>query len=148
MEAEYYTPELDEFHVGFEYQYMTNNCMGILDDTLGEWVTEEFSCSVGGDGESELRDIEWLLGKQGIRVKHLDRKDIESLGWKDIEDNFFELFNNGLIHKILLVNGNVWIYFKQNVGNEKIVDKTLFFGKIKNKSELKKIMVQTGILEK
>lgn len=143
MKNKYYTPTIEEFHVGFEYEYLESEKWE--KETITEGSLSSGDCGADHYVENDFNHIRNLLPKDKIRVKHLDREDIESLGWKDIEDNFFELFNNGLIHKILLVNGNVWIYFKQNIGNEKIVDKTLFFGKIKNKSELQKLMIQLNI---
>jgi len=131
MENKYYTPKLNEFFDGFEYES--------LDDII--WKKSVF----------DFRDLEVVddeIREEIIRVKYLNREDIESFGFKYDSDNFFEGFFNGLIYKILLVNENVWIYFRQNVGNEKIIDKTSFFGKIKNKSELKKLMVQLGIENK
>jgi hypothetical protein len=134
MEAKYYTPEFHEFHEGFEYQ---DNFFST------SYFPKTFSFFEVQSPVDRRLFIKAIDNKQ-IRVKYLDREDIESLGFKYDCDNFY----NGLIYTILLVNGNVWIYFKQNIGNETIVDKTLFFGKIKNKSELKRVMKQTGILSK
>lgn len=131
MENKYYTPKIEEFHVGFEYYHAS-----FKDQVLSIYTV---------NNTYDFKNIEDEIKNEIVLIKLLDREDIESLGFKYDSDNFFEGFFNGLIYKILLVDGNVWIYFRQNVGNEKIIDKTSFFGKIKNKSELKKLMVQLGI---
>lgn len=88
MENKYYIPTIEDFYFGFEYEYMTNNCLDILEDTLGKWITEKFSCSVGADGESEFKDIEFLLDKGCVRVKCLNTEDLESEGWKKVDSAF------------------------------------------------------------
>jgi len=61
----YYTPTIEEFHVGFEYELKTE----------GEWV-------------SQTLDIDYSLNRvagglaNNTRVKHLDQEDIESFGFE------------------------------------------------------------------
>jgi len=61
-ENKYYTPEIEEFFVGFEYE--------VYDKLHGVWNKENNFFLQQGDF------------KDSIRVKHLDREDIESLGWE------------------------------------------------------------------
>jgi len=69
MKDKYYTPEIEEFHVGFEFEEWIN----------GSWGTDIFEPDVYCDD----RDI-YVRGvdKDTIRVKYLDKEDIESLGFE------------------------------------------------------------------
>ena len=74
-EAKYYTPEIEEFHVGFEFE---------MDDTWGGWkklvLTDEMlkgNVMIGlGSGNERVPYY------HKTRVKYLDREDIESLEFK------------------------------------------------------------------
>ena len=70
----YYTPEIDEFHVGFEFEYSTMTPCG----SSTEYVKDIFKDT---DNVNTLfKDLpnDWY---DLPRVKYLDREDIESLGW-------------------------------------------------------------------
>jgi hypothetical protein len=76
----YYTPTIEEFHVGFEYEELWYG--GGKSPSGEDWVshvyngeslTEEYSEGQSSI-EEEIRDKE-------IRVKYLDKEDIESLGF-------------------------------------------------------------------
>ena len=125
----YYTPEISEFHVGFEYeeyQFLERNwkivkCEFIKPDTI--------------------IDPKWF------RVKTLDQSDIESLGWINTENLEFtkdtwilRKFEDGIIIYNDYSNGKYkfpWLY-------EDSTDK-IFEGTIKNRSELIKLMQQLNI---
>lgn len=127
MENKYYTPILNEFFDGFEYE-----CFDL------DWNKTTFDFR-----DLEIIDDEIREGK--IRVKHLDREDIESLGWElrtdanadkhipeyTIERWYFKTYSNDFC----------------TIYDDSAVDEYVFRGIIKNKSELKKLMVQLGILE-
>jgi hypothetical protein len=130
MENKYYTPTIEEFHVGFEFEIRST----FMHE--GEWKP------------SIIRTLENIVGlrlsdfsKNGeVRVKHLDREDIESLGWKPgglqglNEDSFtYEDYQ-------LYWQDNQWI----QVYNWD--SKIIFEGTIKNKSELKRILKQIGVI--
>lgn len=125
MEAKYYTPEFYEFHEGLEYQ----------DNLFNISTTKTFTYK-DVDGWRKNFFIKGIDNNQ-IKIKCLDREDIESLGWiQEGLDGYF------LIEDIVLRLNNDYLL---------IYDETnqfLFRGRIKNKSELKKIMIQTGIIEK
>lgn len=70
-EKRYYTPKLDEFHVGFEYEYL--NHFG--KDSLN-WTTEII------ENDVSMFHINNLLASCAIRVKYLNKEDIESLEFK------------------------------------------------------------------
>jgi hypothetical protein len=146
METKYYTPEIEEFHVGFEYE----------EKSSGLWTPQiynEFSPIINQEIINEHDDrvdtIELYLKCEAIRVKHLDREDIGSLGWEydDIwRDGGTSLFKKG--------NDMLAFYGTNRLTNNPLrviilkdskQDKHLFDGTIKNKSELKRLLKQLGI---
>lgn len=130
MENKYYTPELDEFYVGFECE--TN------DD--GDWEYYRVK------KYTSLLELDKLLKLNGIRVKYLDKSDIESLGWDfnsehlgpylkfKFTNSFRYLYFYAQDNKIIIDNGG---WYEDNV--------QYFQGNIKNKSELRRLMKQLGI---
>lgn len=100
-ENKYYTPELWEFCEGFEYEIFSN--------LTYKWVCKNFNIQT---------DV-FLIGvgfRDGIRVKCLDKADIESLGFVwDSGYGYASLFQrddcdimtqNGKFFKIHAKNGN------------------------------------------
>lgn len=138
MENKYYTPTIEEFHVGFEYE------VSDLSDNGKDWTWRKQVF----DGEETRTYFIDELNKKEIRVKHLDREDIESLGWVfqkqhpgtehcefEREYNFLEVDFN--------FRNSIWlrIYDQDDDGDET----NAFSGEIKNKSELKRLMKQLKI---
>jgi len=130
MEKEkYYTPTIEEFHVGFECEYN--------DPLKGSWEKVIYTEDMFFGGKRGLT----LLEK---RVKYLDREDIESLGFKlDKNASEKDLLNLekddiGITYK----QDCFLIIYKFNRSKERII----FDGLIKNKSELKKLMYQLQTL--
>lgn len=124
MSNNYYTPEIEEFHVGFEYEILQEN---------DKWEKESIL------HKPEIVTLPYMKIEL-IRVKHLDLEDIESLGFKkhkSIPDYFrYEDFVLRIERERKI---SIYIY------DEYTVDKLIFIGLIKNKSELKKLIVQLGI---
>lgn len=131
----YYTPTIEEFHVGFEYEDK-------LDD-------HNFINQIFGEDRDEIYIIEEHLNDNRIRVKYLDQEDIESLGWLLNENKTKGILENidWWFHK----NKYQLRWFENNAYNAIFIispnNLTLFDGAIKNKSELKKLMQQLGITE-
>jgi hypothetical protein len=146
--SEYYTPEIEEFHVGFECEKW------IESHPEGFW--SEVSEPLHKD---DLADL--LLATEGeiqqkYRVKYLDKEDIESLGWEHLGSGWYNL-------KVVPGSLGYWNYVKlrkwqdNNIfiegyrGDPIVYENTehqkLFDGNIKNKSELKRLMKQLGINE-
>jgi hypothetical protein len=154
MREKHYVPEIGEFQIGFEYE-ITNGY---------EWVKKTFAIE---DLKSFLYESLNNGIEQGqIRVKHLDKDDIESL-WFKANESMMEyrrsMFTKDVAHHastnkgllLILLCSNDWtlISFTENPGayvmelpDEKltILGGTLFAGYIKNKSELKRILKQIG----
>ena len=133
----YYTPEIEEFHLGFEYEWKE------LEDT--EWKKEKSPIKISADGYEEQ--------KYGVRVKYLDKEDIKSLEFKtDMERGLsIDAVVGYKLHYILEYNTTskkLIIKIKNMLrdGSGNYVGYVNYFnGYIKNKSELKKILKQIGI---
>ncbi len=139
-ENKYYIPTIEEFHVGFEYEtYVAGSNT--------EYKKMAYSLT------SPLVHNAYAQGLQEgwIRVKYLDKEDIESLGWK-----FGTTFKNlEVFHK----NSNVLFFNSKSLDisisepissnkNETMKERltqSIFCGTLKNKSELKKLMQQLNI---
>lgn len=148
----YYTPELEEFHVGFEYEYKDGPESDFEPKIHTVFTEQEKRMWV-----HEFREFEgkYVTAPIFYRVKYLDREDIESLGWKK-----FNGFNNNFCREtfttyeredgyLMTIHNNCyeqayWFYIhNQKDGNEQKHEE--FRIKIKNKSELKKVLKMLGI---
>lgn len=133
----YYKPEISEFHVGFEFE---------MADTWGGWrkmvLTEELLknplVSIGSGNER----IPYYVN---TRVKYLDKRDIESLGFTEISDGWYHQFPN-LNEKGYQILYKIGETFNLSFGVHEHSNH-LFSGKIKNISELKVLLKQLNIIE-
>jgi hypothetical protein len=121
----YYIPSLEELHIGFEYEQhgpLSGWTKQVLDiDLLGTIINEELE--------------DWC--DHHIRVKYLDKEDIESFGF-DQGKLPYQFFDG--IHILIVCKHN-------RIKIEHIADQVcLFDGIIKNRSELKKLLYQLEIL--
>ena len=161
----YYTPDIEEFHVGFEFEhniatitpaifdFSKEGAVTRLDDKAEDiwdkkvWSAEDnmtwFNVKHFCD-----KPMEWSV-PDIIRVKYLDTNDIESLGFKKSG-----LGSDKTTLKMFSGEGKelkgYWITHHFANQETEIVDTRLefhlmkFSGKIKNKSELKRILKQIG----
>lgn len=81
----YYTPAIEEFHVGFEYEINMHFRMA----EESKW----YSAIITKDNWGANMDIINVLAR--ARVKYLDREDIESLGWKYRSEEKHNVKENG-----------------------------------------------------
>lgn len=147
----YYMPEIEEFHVGFEYERFVPR-----PNINEEECWEKIIMSVN---YLSLDDIDNEIIEKEIRVKYLDREDIESLGFNDFKHsvadwyklekrvpdgychygywNCFRLVHEYTNHKVKI------IAYEYNF--EEKDEFVLFQGSCKNKSELIKLLKQLGI---
>jgi len=138
--TKYYTPTIEEFHVGFEFEFLNNQ---------NEWIfSNDFSLDFADDDTDTVSEVERLLEVSKIRVKNLCREDIESENWELDSCVEKECF---YIHKSSnLKNGTIRLVFREKEGSIEInCDKfgECFYGILKNKSELQKLMIQLNIKE-
>jgi hypothetical protein len=138
----YYTPSIEEFHVGFEYEHSADVTVGgnkLPIDHPDSW----FECKLEVD--DDLSEIEVKLSIENvIRVKYLDKEDIEAEGFSYKKHQVSEDFWKGDTHDNTLI--------------EVLPDKTLCIRRrkngmleseitgitIKNRSELKRILKMIG----
>ena len=142
----YYTPIIEEFHVGFEYEVLEK----AQTDSHYSWSTTFPLLSEDTWYKFTYPDpflgyrVDKLLEKRGVRVKYLDREDIESLGFVcevvDCgEDTQYDVLGIRRVGDDVYL-GNFYLHFKENIN---------LFGSyyvIKNKSELKRLLKQLNIL--
>ena len=158
MENKYYAPEDEEFRIGFEFYSVRE-----IDESIdGPYIIRD--CY---DLESQARNC-WK-NYSDILVKYLDKEDIESLGFKKSNKNswigYKDYYLNNInpaypyflfatihipirddMYKIMVhryYNENEEIYMEDNYREPTCV----FIGKIKNKSELKRLLKQLNILD-
>lgn len=124
MENRYYTPALEEFHIGFEYEQK-------IDQENWKYRLIE--------GRYDLFDACMNIS----RVKYLDQSDIESFGFE--HKQYVPERNICLNFEYKEWYLNYWFGEIPNVeiGRDGYDDG--FFGKCKNKSELKRILNQLDI---
>ena len=139
MIEKYYTPTIEEFHVGFEFELaysFTKN--GVRQEDLLVEHTIEVN--------SDLELIQEQIKENLIRVKYLDREDIESLGFKTIysvQSDFYKSIYSNEICRIRTITQSI-ITVCISVKNQFYMPE-VFRGEIKNKSELRKLLKQLEI---
>lgn len=139
-EEKYYTPQVEEFHVGFEYQYL---------HTDKDWINFVF----GGVDDTCVLEKQRELDKNKIRVKYLDKKDIDSLiDEVDKLRETIEFYENYVYEFSFNKSGsnytglytysdNMISFYETDLGNS-----CIFRGTIRNKSELKRLLDQLNII--
>ena len=148
MKDKYYTPSLEEFHVGFEF----------------EWVKPDRTETIKLECLNNIGFLWGITIPEGVRVKYLDREDIESLGfeydgkscldetWEKEEsivdtwsyyvdttedkEKYYSLYSQGKLCYI------TYTAYQNSVGS---TVEQVFKGTIKNKSELKKVLKMLNI---
>ena len=163
MEPKYYVPKISEFYVGFEYEYYYNPIRyKIIDDKIQTWEKKVYK---GDDFAGLHKNIgeEWkydvfaqinglLYLEDLVRVKYLDTSDIESIIHENAKDyhTIFKLrssYEDELVFQTYWIEENEfldeeYIYWDIKYDQIKIThkSKTLFWGKIKNVSEFRKVL--------
>lgn len=159
-ENKYYTPGIEEFCVGFEYE---SRAAGYG----AEWIKETIYAMFRDGWESNIDDVLAMYedGGDEFRVKYLDQQDIEDCGFgnkrKSVWDWYelnktFRMRSGHHISKIKLIhdrsNEFLEVTDEDICPNIKIwgdfsgTDEVLFEGLVKNKTEFKKILKQIGVL--
>ena len=124
MENKYYTPDISEFHIGFEYEWKPKD-----EDDYG-YVKDKYCIQ-------DQFDEMYINNEIDFRVKYLTKEDIESLGFEQqslqyqYKKNWYRLINRCEENQYIIEDGR---YQDQ-----------IFVGTIKNKSELKRLLKQLNI---
>lgn len=161
LEKKFYVPKISEFHVDFEFEFNGVDCnwnqTGFDKHKILPTKDDYFGLFTLGWVEKIYYKPDDPL-ENWIRVKYLDKEDIEELGW-DHDYNAEPIPNRkelpvfeGYIFDTqrenekcwilyLFSDGVVWIDYIYKCGGQGYV----FKGLIRNKSELKKVMEMVGI---
>jgi len=147
MDCKYYVPEISEFHVGFEYEKKYGFSDGTVKTKeqydLATWNKEIFLNGFAPYIERSLTGRNAENGLCGIRVKYLDKEDIESLGFKYVKQGWAE---TSMIFRDSSFDG-VEIYFRNDytlkISHANNIVR--FEGSVKNKSELIKLLKMLNI---
>ncbi len=130
--TEFYTPELNEFHVGFEYES--------TDDFIN-WRPKIFD-------NLDFRSVELMLAygvfdkkTSRVRVKKLSKECIESFGWEFVNSAFGDYCLN---NKYFLTYRNESIKIGYDEGFQ-VWTNVCRGVPCKNKSELSKLMTMLNI---
>ena len=145
MESKYYAPSDDEFRIGFEF-----------------YSVEEIDGSINGpytikdcyDLEVQARNC-WK-NYSDILIKYLDKEDIESLGFKD-HNGESHIYEENNVIGFVVWNGKDEYTIKYDTESHVIKSivhtaglhkmfNCFFSIKVKNKSELRKLLIQLEII--
>ena len=137
MDTKYYTPDISEFHVGFEYERMNGT-----DWEKAELTNVDCWGTMARGYENEFEEIDSLI--RSVRVKCLDKEDIESFGFEhDQTTKDGSYFYSGT-----LITENQWCInlkdFTIDIYDINSKSDFRFNGLVKNKSELKRILKMIG----
>lgn len=151
MENKYYTPLDEEFHIGFEYE-------ALQDERSPNNNSSWSKCDILTPEELEHVGRNLWKNYSELRVKYLDKEDIESLGFEEYDINWFrkKIFeeypgyyyivpttfygNNSYIIDTDIIIVDIEGKYER-LGNRE----RLFSGVIKNKSELNILLKQLRI---
>lgn len=152
----YYVPQIEEFHIGFEFEFLEKG--GPLlreEDRYEKWVSE-----IADSDWLEIVSTDWEDAPEEyhnrVRVKYLNREDIESFGFiLNAQDWYDELTVNikpdvygYKIWKLRCQHRPDTKWFKLEALFEDDAWYTLFEGMVKNKSELRKLLNSIGLCQK
>lgn len=150
MENKYYTPSIEEFYEEFEYEYFTKDWIEENGIKKYEPTWCKFSYNKGEDYGNNLDDVEYQIETNQIRIKYLDKEDVESLGFK--YNQLLDIFETTIQGRTDTSVFEYWLTlvdFQENKGWRLTINgednENSFNGIIKNKSELIKLLKQLGI---
>ncbi len=150
MKDKYYTPSIEEFRVGFRYEFLENH--GSPNE---KWVSKILENITDGDDDiylgntlKALQGYDRVFSRVAWRVKYLDEEDILSLGFIKARDNRYQrILDNDDFYEINYDEDDdkyTIEFWKKN--SLSLYDCfTLFRGQVKNINELEVILKQVGI---
>lgn len=140
-EKSYYTPSIEEFRYGFQFEVYNSPKAFFYAEAAEGWMKTQMTFGVLGN----LLNIEKFILDKLIRVKYLDQEDIEAEGWVSLgkKINIYSGFEHYLYVNI---DGSISIY--EATGNNVNRDENTLIVQsiaIRNRSELNRLMKQLGI---
>lgn len=155
--AKYYTPTIEEFYHGFEYERFIQEVDGnnaTQPSNSNNWIKAIFD-GTEFDGENGLMwwsgdercNVSFEEGLEYTRVKLLDEEDIVGVGWARIAANEFVIKQADALY-VLNYDNQSKVEIIVGASARGIASKdylALFQGTIRNKSELKQVMRMVGV---
>jgi hypothetical protein len=152
--SKYYTPKLSEFSIlDFDFEYKNNRVDLEGNSYSTNWKRKNFN-SIEKWCSWDVYSIQRMIDAKNIRVKYLDQQDIEELCF--IKEDDGDYYFKGSDYRIDLPQYEYDDYIRLSIekyGNEGqslvhigATGQVLFDGIIKNKSELKRILVMLNII--
>ena len=143
MKNKYYTPEIEEFHVGFECEWQSK----VRNETWNKQVCDGDLVSIAYDSIEHQDEDEPF--EEEFRVKFLDTEDILDLGFKYTNNDLdlLKVTKESTIRirlRLFEDAPHLSIYHTDELYNKEQALR-IFSGEIKNKTELKKLLKQLGI---
>lgn len=146
MIKRYYIPTTDELHVGFEYEYNTASQGGTVitkeQFEQGEWRKDIITLNQWAYVDRMLNGSNTKDGLCGVRVRYLDSDDLKQFGyerWANANNTTYTF--KAKDHFLIVIYSYTGIL---SLELKKEGD-TLFKGLCKNRSELVRILKQTGL---
>ena len=142
----YYSPEVNEFRIGFKYErfLVKELTLPIKKEYEDTWAPMRWT-----GGYPDRNSLAALIRHGHIRVKHLDREDIESFGfvWNENWISFYR--NPDFELQLESKDGINYVSIATGFWDECDVFccDVVFRGTIKNKSELEVILKQIGVIK-
>jgi hypothetical protein len=147
----YYTPKIEEFHIGFEYEALNSKDWYFSESEYG-WKKMQWEPRISSSNQSVV-NVFFAIDRFRIRVKYLDKEDMESIGWyphgentfiKNVGQGAYQLEIHYATRKVLI---HQWRAAppESGIGTENYL---LFnCGIIKNISELKRVLKMFNLTE-
>ena len=161
MENKYYTPSIEEFHVGFEYELWEEDICEDYSWKQHVFTLNDMAESLHHETKHHAGGLLSGLEEEYIRVKYLDREDVESFGFtlvKEYSDELVFQINGGeyCFYELTLNIDDNKINIEQGCQSKMSAKKlpieqwnyfNIFFGEIKNKSELQQVLKMIGVIQ-
>lgn len=140
----YYTPSIEEFHVGFEFEALNSRDWFFSEGSFG-WkkaVLSEYLLM----RDYTTQNLMFAIKNEWVRVKYLDASDIESFGFKECDlKGFFHHVNDRFYISIdYWLDESDYSFMRLQIGDNE--SEFSFAGVCKNKSELSKLLKQLSII--
>lgn len=131
--SNYYTPKIGEFHVEFEYE--------LRNEENAQWGKTTIK------EPDDIKSIYDWYDLESTRVKFLDQEDIESFGFTNLIDRYLLKTKNNISYLLFHDNNTNTVSIFVFDEEKDLVDNKYNKLKVKNKSELKKVLQMIGVLE-
>lgn len=146
-ESRYYIPKINEFSIGFNYLARYWTAYPEI-DKYENWGERVFPTIL-----FKIEDIADSIDRKLLKVKYLNKEDLESLNWEHTYENEFkynvkESFTNTFFKlNFTLLGETPWLKIVLVIPHTKnhTTENQIFEGKVKNINEFEKLMEQLGI---